>query len=241
MRASIRREGRSSRQNKSRAANWTVSAGQAEPIEYTRKMQLKRVSRRVPVHVSREGGRSRITAVMCDVSRRGIFIGTLHPFPLGSRVEIRLTDKSRTFRTRGIVVQRSVSPAQLTDDQIPGMRVEVTLSAEQERELEEDRQPMSRADLSAPAVAFVGRERHSLEIKNISTTGAALTTDSDLAVTELVMLTFGLPRLSQGLAINGIVVRKEPLEKGSLVAVEFVDPSKQVVAAIDRYVSGSRA
>jgi hypothetical protein len=201
-------------------------------------MQLKQAKRRVPVHVSREGGKSRITAVMCDVTQHGLFIGTLHPFPIGSRIEIRPTDKSRTFRTKGIVVQRSAAPEQLMDHHIPGMRVKVLLSEEQERELEQDRRPMSRADLNGSAVAFVGRQRHAMEFRNISTTGAALTGTSDLAVTELVLLTFILPGVNRGLSLNGIVVRKEKMNRAALVAVEFIDPPKETVDAIDHYVSG---
>lgn len=203
-------------------------------------MQPHRVQRRVPVHVSREGGKSQITAVLCDVSPDGVFIGTLHAFPVGSRVDIRPTDKSREFRAKGIVVQRSVAPAYMGDGQIPGMHVKVALSAEQQRDLERDRRPKNRVDLDTSAVAFVGGKRYSLELQNISTTGAALTSDSFLSVTELLLLSFTLPESSRGLAINCIVVRKQQLEKGALIAVEFLDPSEQVQAEIKRYVTRSR-
>ena len=77
-----------------------------------------------------------------------------------------------------------------------------------------------------------------MEFRNISTTGAALTGTSDLAVTELVLMTFILPGVNRGLSLNGIVVRKEKMNRGALVAVEFIDPPKETVDAIDHYVSG---
>jgi hypothetical protein len=204
-------------------------------------MHSGQLSRRIPVHVSREGGRSQITAVLRDISQHAVFIGTLHPFLVGSQIEVTPTNRGRSFCLNGHVVQRFVLPAYPGDADFSGMRVEVSLSKEQQREFEIQQRPMKRAALDATSVGFVGNKRHEMTFRNISTSGAALTTESGMLETELVLLTFRLPESNQGLAINCIIVRKETVGKEAQVALEFVDPSDQVVLAIDHYVSSNSA
>ena len=125
------------------------------------------------------------------------------------------------------------------------MAVQVQMSKEQELALEKERRPGKRADLSATAIAFTGNAKDELTFRNISTSGAALTTRSEMSETQLVLLTFKLPGSSPGssqsLAINSIIVRKESLGNDALIGVEFIDPSDQAVVAIEQYVHGSRS
>ena len=197
--------------------------------------------RRLPVYVSREGGKLPITAVLSGISKNTVFIGTLHPFPVGSRVEIAATSRHRRFSLRGLVVQRTVAPAHPDNTRGAGMAVQVAMSREQQLALESKRRPMQRADLTVPAFAFAGTTKHELTFRNISRSGAALTTTAEIAQTQLLLLTFEFPGSTKRMAINAIVVRKESLRKESVLGIDFVDPPDQAVSTIEQYVSGGRS
>jgi hypothetical protein len=195
----------------------------------------KRIRERVPATVTVAGEDLSVTGFTRDISKEGLFILTRHPFAPGRKVKIELAYKDRTAHLSGVVIHAAHVPHHLRAVQSSGMGIEIARPPSAPREAgAAERGALVGTDTEA--VVFFGSERHLLQLHNLSTSGAALISDFDLPEVPFIRMHVKLTA-SEVIEIDGVPVRSERLEKGSLTAVRFLEPPDEVVERIETFVN----
>ena len=203
-----------------------------------RRRRSERVKRRLPAQAWKQGEKDPVSGVTRDFSAEGLFFETRHPFLPGSKIMIELAFSGRKIQLEGVVSRANKAESRLRAIQISGMGVKVEFSREQERELVTDPRPKRRVEIDSTVVMYFGSDSQQVKLRNLSTSGVAVESESKLQDISFVRILFKLTESSYPIEINAVPVRSEDTENGTLIGMRFLDPPDQVVAEIEKYVNG---
>ncbi len=150
--------------------------------------------------------------------------------------KVRLGFSGRTIQLDGVADWIGKAEAKRWAIQVSGRGVEVAFSREQVKELVTDPRPEGRVEIESTAVVYFGNDHCQLQIRNLSTSGAALISDSKLPEESFVRMVFRVTESSHPIEINGILVRSEETEDGILIAMRFLDPPNSFIARIEELI-----
>ncbi len=154
---------------------------------------------------------------------------------------IELAFSGGTIRLDGVVADVRKTEAQLRAIQVSGMGVEVGYSKDQLRKLVTDPLPKRRININSAVVLYLGSDSRELKLSNLSASGAALISDSELPEILFVWMTFSLTDSSSPIEISGIPVRSEETEDGILIGMRFLNPPDRVIEEIEEFIRAQTA
>jgi len=209
-----------------------------EAVVGTNKRRSERTRTRLPAKVTQVDSGASINGFTRDISKEGLFIQTRHPFGPGSRVEIELLQKERTVKLDGIVVHAARVPYHLRSLQPSGMGVEIGVPRGPAASAAPgDRGDRAETETETEVVVFFGSERHLMALRDLSASGAAIVGDFELPEGSFMRMHIKLAATSEVLELDGVPVRSEAVEEGTLTAVNFLSPPAEVVERIKAFVA----
>ena len=194
------------------------------------------VKRRLPGQAWREGNTAPISGVTAEFSEEGLFFETQYPFSSDSKVMLELAFSGRTIRLDGVVADVNTADGHLRALQVEGMGVKVAYSKEQLKSLVSAPLPKRRIEIDSAAVVYFGSDRRQLKLQNLSASGVALISDSNLPENSFFRMIFRLKESSSPIDISGIPVRSEVTENGTLIGMRFLDPPDRVIDEIEEFI-----
>ncbi len=83
----------------------------------------ERRARRLSVSYQKRGDSHIYSGYSTNISEGGLFLGTVHPFPRGTRVRVEILDRQRGFTVEGVVAHARKLPPELRAVQQSGMGI----------------------------------------------------------------------------------------------------------------------
>jgi hypothetical protein len=219
--------------------------------------QWERARTRVQVRVNEVGSSNAVTGFTRDISRDGLFIQMRTPFPSRTRVEVELLYKHMPVRLEGIVMHSARVPHHLQAIQASGMGVKIVRSngsagalappvAEPEPQHKVNPTPppddrKNRVTVGAEVDVFFGKEKRTLALHDLSASGAAFVSTSELP--EAALVTMHLPLSGSGdvVEVECVPVRSRRLGEATVLAVRFDHLPHEVGTKIQAYISARHA
>ena len=200
--------------------------------------QDERRRARVKARVSAKGSGESVSGFTRDLSRGGVFVQTRKPFAQGTAIKVQLLYPEETVELEGVVVRALRLPGHLQGNQASGMGIRFPDSTELARVAGLQRK--ARIALGSDVVVFFGSERLHLELHDLSISGAALLSPTDLPVTGFLRIHFKLSSTGEVLELEGVPVSTRPHDGQTLIGVDFIDPSPESVARIEALIAERR-
>jgi len=200
--------------------------------------QDERKRARVKARVSAKGSGESVSGFTRDLSRGGVFVQTRKPFAPGTPIKVELLYPDDQIELEGVVVRALRLPGHLQGSQASGMGIRFPDSTELARVAGLQRK--ARIALGSDVVVFFGSERLHFELHDLSTSGAALLSPTDLPVTGFLRIHFKLPSTGEVLELEGVPVSRRPHDGKTLIGVDFIDPTPESVARIEALIAERR-
>ena len=194
------------------------------------------VERRLPGRAWADGESEPVSGVTRDFSEEGFFFETRYPFLPGSKVMIELAFSGSTIQLDGVVADVANSEAHLRAIQVSGMGVNVDYSTEQLKDLVAGPAPKRRIEIDSAVVVYFGSDSRQLQLRNLSASGAALMSDSELPDISFIRMIFRLTGSSYPIEVSGISVRSQETPDGTLIGMRFLDPPDRIIHEIEEFV-----
>jgi hypothetical protein len=195
----------------------------------------KRRRTRVKARISPRSGGEAVSGFTRDISSDGMFIQTRKPFAPGTPIRVELFYRDRQVNLHGVVIRALRVPSHLQAAQASGMAVRFPPSAELASVAGLPRK--ARITLGKDVAVFFGSERHTLELHDLSTSGAALLSAADLPDMGFVRIHFKLSSTGEIIELEGMPVSRRAFEDKTLIGVNFVNPTPEVVARIEGLIA----
>jgi uncharacterized protein (TIGR02266 family) len=197
--------------------------------------QDERRRARVKARVSPRTGGDAVSGFTRDLSRGGMFIQTRKPFAPGTPIKVELFYPDNQVELQGVVVRALRIPGHLQGNQASGMGIRFPDSAELAKVAGLQRK--ARIAVGSDVVVFFGSERHHLELHDLSTSGAALLSATDVPVTGFLRIHFKLSSTGEVIELEGVPVSKRAHDGKTLIGVDFIDPTPESVARIETLIA----
>ena len=199
----------------------------------TSKRQSERLKKRFPVKAHTFEGDKTIAGTTRDISPEGMFIETSQPMPPGTRLRLEVILGDQTIELEGVVAQANRSAHQLQSVKVSGMGVSGDFSALQKFEVVGERRTAPRIALNAEVEIYFGSERRSVVLQDISISGMALLSSTDLPSMAFARVNLKLTPDSLPITLDGVPVRIEKKDDVTVLALRLLDPPDIFVGQIE--------
>ena len=154
----------------------------------------------------------------------------------GSRITIEVILDDQTIELEGTVAQANRSAHHLQSVKVSGMGITGDFSALQKFEVVGERRKASRISLDSEVEIYFGSEKRGAKLQDISTSGIALVTSSDLPSIAFARVTLKLAPDSPPFTLDGVPGRIEKKEDATVLTLQLLDPPAVFVDQIEKLI-----
>ena len=156
--------------------------------------------------------------------------------PIGSQVKLEVLLENQTIQLEGTVAHANSAATQIRSLKVSGMGVTGDFDALQKYEVIGEQRVAPRIFLDAEVEIFFGSEKRSLTIQDLSTSGAALVSSSDLPPIAFARVNLKLTPDSPPITLDGVPIRTEKKDDVTILALQFLDPPALFVAQLEALI-----